>query len=205
MASTMAKPTFTRTDGRPPKPGVIRFIDVPARCALALEGTDAPGSPAFQACIGALYTLAWSLKFQLKARGIGYKVPALEGFWSREGGQELPMSEPDPTAVWHWTLIIEVPPDVHDADLASAIEAGRAKHPEVPLDRVELRTIDEGRCVEALHVGPYATEPDTLVRMEAEVEAAGLRVRPSHHEIYLSDPGRTAPEKLKTLLRQQVE
>ena len=149
-ATTSTLPAFTPADERPPKPDVVRFIDVPPRMALAIDGTATPGSEEFRSCIGALYTLAWTLKFQLKPRDIAYKVPPLEGFYERVGGEGRPWTETDPTASWRWTLLIAVPAEVSEADLDEARASGARRHPEVPLDLVELQTIDEGRCVEAL-------------------------------------------------------
>jgi hypothetical protein len=205
--STPVRPTFVPAPDRPPRPGIVRFVDIPPRRCLTVEGEGTPGSPEFRAAIGGLYTTAWTLRFALKTKGRAYKVPALEGLWTRTDDTPLVPptgTVPDPAA-WHWTLLIEAPSDLTEAELAEAIEAGRSRHPEAAFDRIRLISLEEGPAVEALHVGPYATEPETIAAMQAAMDEHGLRPRGPHHEIYLGDPTRAAPDKLKTLLRQAVE
>ena len=106
---------------------------------------------------------------------------------------------------WDWTMLIPLPPAVTEADIAAGLDAAARKKPELPIDRIGAPTIDEGLSLQILHVGSYDAETPTLHRLHAELmPAQGLTFNGPHHEIYLSDPRRVAPEKLKTILRQPV-
>jgi hypothetical protein len=187
------EPVFVRPAGLP-RVGSVRFVDVPDRRCLAIDGQSAPGGLEFQAAVGSLYTTVYSLHFLLRDRGIEAPVGHLEGLWEQAGG----------STTWRWTLAIELPEEATEEDVASALAVARRKRPAPELDRLRLMTLAEGRAVEAMHVGPYATEPETIARMHAAVEAAGLRPSGPHHEVYLGDPRRSDPEHLRTLLRQPV-
>ncbi len=206
MVTTATRPVF-ETPGRPaPKPGTVRFVDVPERRCLMVDGAGSPGAPEFQAAIGALYAVAYSLKFMLKRRGVESKVGCLEGLWTRTGeASELPLTEPmaDPTA-WQWTLLIEAPETASAEDIAAAIAEVWRKRPSSAIEHLRCEPFREGHVVEALHVGPYASEPETISRMYAVAAEWGLQPVGPHHEIYLGDPQRSAPERLKTVLRMPV-
>lgn len=168
----------------------ITLVDVPTMRAIAIDGTAKPGSPEFQEAIAALYPVAYTLRFMLKAEGIDEKVRPLEGLYDRE---------------MHWTLLIGVPDAVDEEHFEAAVAKAAAKKGVSPaLNRVRLDTFDEGKVVEAVHIGPYATEPTTVAAMDAYMAEQGLHQCGPHHEIYLSDPNRTAPERLKTILRHPV-
>lgn len=172
----------------------------PARY-LSITGQGAPGGPEFQAKIGALYGGAFTMKFESKFAGRDYAVCKLEGvYWTDQGGcgfATLPKDQ------WHWDLIIRVPEFVDAALLASARAKLAAK--QVPhSDELALKTLREGRCVQMLHVGPYDREPETIEQMRTCAVEAGCEFAGNHHEIYLSDPRRVAPEKLRTILRIPV-
>jgi hypothetical protein len=177
-----------------------------ARRCLAICGTQAPGGPAFQAAMGALYGTGYSLVFLLRDRGIEAHVPASEALWERRNGKEgwsIGDEAFDPTA-WHWTLLLPLPPEADDADVHAAIASVRSRHPSPELDRLHVLELDEGLVIEAMHVGPYEDEPRTIEAMRSKAAAASLEARGAHHEIYLTDPHRTAPERLRTVLRQPV-
>jgi len=190
-----------------PRRGRVRFVDMPPRRCLAIEGEGPPGGAEFQAAVGALYSTIYPLHFLLRDRGIGTRIGPLEALWERRDGSSAWLSGEfapfDPTA-WRWTALIEIPDDARDEDMASAMAVARRKHPSPALSRLIVMTLREGHAVEALHVGPYATEPETLERMSAAATAGGLEPHGAHHEIYLGDPRRTAPERLRTILRQPV-
>jgi hypothetical protein len=137
------------------------------------------------------------------AGGQDYKVCQLEGLWWADG------SSADFTAVprdqWRWKLLIRVPDFIGQADLDQAKAALRDKGKPPAFESVRLETIEEGPCVQMLHVGPYAEEPATLALMRQFAAAGGLEFRGPHHEIYLSDPRRVPPERLRTILRMPVE
>jgi hypothetical protein len=191
----------------------IEVIDVPRFNFLMIDGAIEPGmapdnSPLFHENMQALYGAAYTLKFMLKKREVGpvdYPVMALEGLWDVQDGKfDINIKDN-----WVYTLMILVPDlitqDIFEEALAQMHER---KANQTGLDRLRLDNFEEGLCVQALHVGPYATEPETLERMQAFMQENGyvdLVGRGSkHHEIYMGDPRRAAPEKLKTVLRHPV-
>jgi hypothetical protein len=153
-----------------------------------------------------LYTSAYTLHYLLRERGMETRVSPPEALWERRDGQSS-WAEGDlafePEA-WQWTLLIAVPEEAADADVASAVAVARRRHPSETLDHLYIRTVREGVAVEAMHVGPYDAEPETIVRMHDLARAAGLEPRGAHHEIYLGDPRRTDPRRLRTVLRQPL-
>jgi hypothetical protein len=201
----------TRGAGTIPKRGEVRIREVPPRRIIEVKGAGRPGSDGFRAAISALYTVAYGVHFALKRRGIAERVGALEGLWTFDrdpfatepADPEAAFGPPDPDT-WEWTLLIELPAAATDADVEAALADGRRRHPEAAFDDLREVWFEEGEVVEALHVGPYATEPETIARMAAVAEAAGREPIGPHHEIYLGDPNRSAPERLKTVLRQPV-
>jgi hypothetical protein len=185
---------------------VVRFVDVPERRLLMIDGAGDPAGPGFQEAIGALYGTAYTLKFALKAKQIDTKVGHLEALWRRTGeAADMPLTEAvgDPSA-WAWTAFMALPDEATEDDLMAAIEAASKRRPTSAFGMLRVERWREGNVVEALHVGPYATEPETIARMIATAAEAGFQPSGAHHEIYLGDPVRTAPEKLRTVLRQPV-
>jgi hypothetical protein len=184
-------------------PEVVRL---PAAKYLAIDGGGSPESPEFQRGIQAMYGVAYTLRALSKHSGRDYKVSTLEGqWWSDVTGP----TDPDalwsaPRESWRWRLLIMVPDFTSKKDLAAAKEAVGEKHGGEGVEHVFLETVKEGLCLQALHVGPYSTEPASIGRMRALMDAKGLKPAGLHHEVYLGDPRRTKPEKLKTLLRQPV-
>lgn len=168
---------------------------------LAVTGQGEPGGPLFQAMVGALYNAAYTIKFAKKPGGHDFKVCNLEGiYWTNP---EYKCFDDAPPATLNWQLLIRVPTFVTQRDLDAAVRGKREKVPEMA--EVHLETIKEGRSVQMLHVGPYADEPETIRQMIDFAAALGLQVHGHHHEIYLSDPHRVPPERLKTILRLPVE
>jgi hypothetical protein len=165
---------------------------------LSVGGQGEPGGELFQRQVGALYGMAYTLKFDKKAGGKDFKMPPLEGLWWGKGRMGGPRSE------WSWKLLLRVPNFVKRRDLAPAAEALRARGRGDGAAEVTIEEMHEGRCVQALHVGPYAAEPETMERMRRAASALGLALHGRHHEIYLSDPRRVAPERLRTILRMPV-
>lgn len=192
-----------------PPPGPPRLVDVPPLTYVAIDGEVAAGSgpgdaPAFQAALQAIYGAAWTLKMTAKRRAVDpvdYPVMPLEGLWPAEiVGWKGTRREP-----WPFTLLILVPDETRETDLATAVGAIRAKRGDTPeLKRLRLERLEEGRCVQALHVGPYATEAATIAAMHEAMGRSGMVARGRHHEIYLGDPRRSAPDRLRTILRQPV-
>jgi hypothetical protein len=179
------------------------LVDVPALSLLAVDGVGDPDGPAYQEAVAALYGVSYGLRFGLKRAGVlDYPVMPLEGLWWGAGErQDLPNLD---RATWNWTMMIVQPWQVDAALVADAVAAAARKRPSAWLARLELRQVVEGPSAQVLHVGPYSAEPPTRDRLMAFVTGSGYRISGRHHEIYLSDPRRTAPEKLRTILRYPV-
>ncbi len=169
---------------------------------LAIEGRGEPGGAEFTAKVAALYGTAFTIKMASKFAGRDYKVCHLEGLWWRpDGGGGL---FDGPREQLCWRLLIRTPDFICPADLATATQALLAKGKGAEVTEVSLAPLNEGLCVQVLHMGPYATEPETIARMRQFAAEAGVSFAGVHHEIYLSDPRRVAPERLRTILRVPV-
>ena len=152
--------------------------------------------------MGALYPLAYGIKFAEKAAGRDFGVPPLEAVWWADDPRAF--TRGDRTA-WRWRAMLRVPGNVNSADLDAARAAARRKGKDGPLDSAHLTTFAEGDGLQCLHLGPHCDEAPVLARLHDEVmPAEGLTFGGPHHEIYLSDPCRAAPPKLNTILRQTV-
>ncbi len=186
--------------------GAVRFLEVAPVRAVLVDGDGQPGEATFGARMPGLYTVAYGLRFALKRRGVERRVGMLEGlFWPADGTTDLDVILGPDRGTWRWTLFIALPDEATDAELADALAKGRAKvAPEIAAD-LRIETFAEGRAAQVLHLGPYADERPTIEALHAAIAAAGLRPRGRHHELYLGDPGRSAPAKLRTLIRQPVE
>lgn len=180
------------------KPGLVQIG--PARY-LSITGRSAPGADEFTRAIGALYNVAFTIKMARKFAGRDYTVTKLEGLWSlgAEGGDPSSLA-----TVWNWELVIRVPTFITEKEVRATIDDLRRKGKSADVANVRLVELHEGECVQMLHVGPYTAEEPTLDKMRGFAAIAGRRFDGRHHEIYLSDPRRVKPEKLKTILRQPV-
>lgn len=177
----------------PKKPVLVKI----AKAAyLSVPGEGPPGGEIFQERIGALYGMAFTIKMTRKFEGKGdYAVCKLEAQW---------FDTDRPQGEWRWRLLIRTPDFVGKSDLKSAAAKLEKKGKGDHVEKVALEQISEGRCVQMLHVGPYEREGETVAAMEQFVTEQGLTFHGAHHEIYLSDPRRVPPERLKTLLRRPV-
>jgi len=184
-----------------PKKPVL--IDVQPAAYLAITGTGEPGGEAFQERLGALYSVAYTIKMTRKFEGLqDYAVCKLEGQWWLEDGSDD--FSKTPKNQWRWRLLIRTPDFIRQSDLDKAVATLTAKGKSPAVKDVKLETVDEGRCVQMLHIGPYDREEETIAAMNSLVEQQGLSRCGLHHEIYLSDPRRIPPERLKTILRLPV-
>jgi len=181
-----------------PKPALVK---IGPAVYLSISGQGAPGGAAFTDAIGALYGVAFTVKMTRKFAGKrDYAVSKLEALWPNFNGND---PAPDKQQ-WTWQLMIRTPKFVTEKDIRQAVETLIKRGKGVNAQSVELRPLNEGLCVQALHVGPYESEGKTVATMRAFAEKQGLRVAGTHHEIYLSDPRRVAASKLKTVLRQPL-
>ncbi|MEW6241646.1 MAG: GyrI-like domain-containing protein [Chloroflexota bacterium] len=190
------------------------IIEVPRLQFAMIDGSiekgEEPGtSPAFRESMMALYGLAYTLKFASKLRKtnpIDYPVMALEGLWGVTDGKfDITVKDN-----WDYTLMILQPEHISREMLDEAREQIRKKGRDSgALSKARLEHFEEGLCVQMMHIGPYATEPATIEIMRAFAAENGFRDRVGpngkHHEIYMSDPRRITPEKLKTVLRHPLE
>jgi hypothetical protein len=167
---------------------------------LAIAGQGAPGGERFTSCIGALYAMAFTIKMTRKFAGEGdYTVCKLEGQWFFDGDvAAIPKDQ------WKWKLLIRTPDFITEADRKKALATLLKKGKSPQIEQVRLETIEEGQCVQMLHVGPYEKECETIALMRSFAESKGLKLAGPHHEIYLSDPRRVPPDRLKTILREPV-
>ncbi len=169
---------------------------------LAIEGKGEPAGELFVSKVEALYPLAYGIKKICNEQDNDFGVPKLEGLWWVEGNTpalEIPRSE------WHWKLLIRMPEFVTKEMMLSVQPEVATKKKKNLIQEISFESITEGKCVQIMHVGPYATEPDTINQLLNFVKDNGLTVNGLHHEIYISDPRKTVPEKLKTLIRYPVK
>lgn len=176
-------------------------VDVPEMAFLAIDGEGAPESQDFMDAIQALYSASYTLKFMLKADGFDYTVMPLEGLWWADDPAAFRSSD---KPAWKWTAMIRQPDRVTPALVEEAVVQASAKRRLAAASKIRLERLDESRCVQIMHVGPYEAEEPTIDKLHAFIAENGWKLRGKHHEIYLSDPHRTAPEKMKTAIRQPV-
>jgi hypothetical protein len=188
----------------------VELVDVPKFKFLMVDGAIEPGngpgtSPLFAENMGALYNAAYTLKFMVKQRKenpVDYPVMALEGLWWVEDGY-FDINVKDN---WFYTVMILQPDLVTPALFKETLAQMRKKKGDQPaFARLRLESFKEGRCVQMMHVGPYAEEPATVAKMNAFATEQGYVKTGKHHEIYLGNPLRADPAKLKTILRHPVE
>jgi hypothetical protein len=188
------------------KARAVRFLDLPPARAVMVDGEGSVGPDAFAPLMPGLYGTAYTLRFALKRRGVDEKVGPLEGLYrTTDAITDLDVILDADRSDWRWTLLIVLPSAATDDEIDAAFQAGVAKMDPAVAPRLRLGTLAEGRVAQVLHVGPYSAERPTIELLHAAIEEVGLRPRGDHHEIYLGDPNRSAPERLKTLLRHPVE
>jgi hypothetical protein len=169
---------------------------------LMIAGKGEPGGPEFQSKIGALYNVAFTIKMAKKFAGEDYAVCKLEGlWWIADKTKEFMES---PKSQWLWKLMIRVPGFIGAKELKEAVSGLREKGKPPEVSEVKLENLTEGLCVQVLHIGSYDEEGGTIAKMKEAASEHRLSFHGLHHEIYLSDPRRVAPAKLRTILRHPV-
>lgn len=194
--------------------GVVDIVEVPELLFASVDGEGPPEGPSFGEAIGALYPIAYGVHFAVKARGTTetVKVAPLEAlWWTDDAAGDFTRAlagggygEADRYR-WRWRALIRLP--AVDDELVAQVRRGTLeRHPELSeaVGRVRIAAWREGTCAQTLHVGPYAEELTTVELLHRALEGAGFRPVGRHHEIYLGDPRRCAPERLRTILRQPV-
>ena len=182
------------------------FVEVPAMNFLMVDGAGNPNTSAdYAEVLQALYSVAYTLKFKVKKEmAIDYPVMALEGLW---WGEDMNLFSAEKKDDWLWTMMISTP-DVITLELVETAktEAGRKK-PLAVLPRLRFESFTEGLSAQLMHIGPYSAETENIRRLHDFIHANGYAFdgkTQKHHEIYLSDPRRSKPEKMKTIIRQPV-
>lgn len=182
----------------------IEVVTVPKLNYLMIDGFGDPNnSQLFQSAIEALYSLSYTIKFIIKKgdRQIDYGVMPLEGLWWSDNMANFSMEN---KADWKWTLMI-MQPEFVTASIVSMAKEQAGKKKDMPmLNDIRLETMDEGLCAQILHTGPYSAAPPTIARLHAFIKDNNYNFNGKHREIYLNDMRRTAPEKLKTIIRQPI-
>ena len=179
------------------------LVQVPPLHYLMIDGHGDPNTaPAYMSAVEWLYSVSYPVKFMSKKDlGRDYAVMPLEGLWWADDMNAFITRD---KSAWSWTMMILQPDWITKVMIDAAIEKASAKLG-APPPSLRLETLDEGLCVQILHIGPYDAEGPVLARLHGEfLPQNGLTETGHHHEIYLSDPRKSAPEKLKTVLRQPV-
>lgn len=186
-----------------PKNSEFELVELPTLRYLALDGSGSPESKEFSTAIEALYSLSYPLKFISKAAtGKDYVIPPLEALWWADDYSVFTHNE---RTSWKWTLLSAIPEWVTQEHLNAALAKAVAKGNSCAAN-IELRLISEGLSYQALYTGPFSGEGAVLSTLhDVVMPENGYTFNGLHHEIYLSDMRRTAPEKLKTILRQPVK
>ena len=187
------------------------IVTVPRASYIAVRGSGDPNAPdgEYQRAIGVLYAVAYTLKMSYKTDHriegfFEYVVPPLEGFWWQEGMSGMDYKN---KAALQWISVIRLPDFVTEADFAWAVETASRKK-KLDCSKAEFLTVEEGLCVQIMHVGPFDDEPRSVALMDAYLRENGyendLSAERLHHEIYLSDARRVAPEKWRTVIRHPI-
>ena len=188
------------------------LVTVPPMNYIAVRGKGDPNEEdgAYKQAIGLLYGIAYTIKMSKKGSHqidgyFDFVVPPLEGFWQQSGSNTIDYAHKEN---FEWISVIRLPDFVTKADFDWAVQEAAAKK-KLDFSPVEFFTVDEGLCVQCMHIGPYDDEPATVAAMDAFVQANGytndLTDARLHHEIYLSDVRKTVPEKLKTVIRHPIK
>ena len=180
----------------------VSVVDVPGMNFLMIDGSGDPNTAVeFQDAIEALYGVSYTAKFMLKKREVDFVVMPLEFLlWTDDMGQ---FSIDDKDA-WKWTLMLMQPDQVTEEIVTEATkEVERKKNPPA-LSRLRFEGFHEGLSAQIMHIGPYSAELPTIKKLHKFIEEDGHKLAGKHHEIYLGNPNRTAPERLKTVIRQPM-
>ncbi|AHW65357.1 hypothetical protein CGLY_14605 [Corynebacterium glyciniphilum AJ 3170] len=185
--------------------GTFRIVDVPPLRYIMIDGHGDPNtSPAYASALEAIYPVAYAMKFASKRElGRDYVVPPLEGLWWAEDMSTFTTHRDK--SRWNWTMMIMVPDWVGSDMVNAAVNQVKKKSSPARLGDVRLAELSEGLCVQTLHIGSFDDESAVLEQMHHNfIPDNALQLSGTHHEIYFSDPRKTGPEKLRTLLRQPV-
>ena len=187
-----------------PSVSEVELVRVPKFNYLMIDGEGDPNSsPSFQEAVQSLYAVAYTLKFMIKKeKSVDYPVMALDGLWWTDDMSQFSMEN---RGSWRWTLMILQPSVVTKSLFMKALRQAKEKKGFAALSKIRLEPYMEGLSVQIMHVGPYAEEAPAIQKLHAAARERGCELRGKHHEIYLGDPRKSKPEKLKTVLRQPIQ
>ncbi|MBT8321351.1 MAG: GyrI-like domain-containing protein [Eudoraea sp.] len=185
-----------------PRQSKVVTVDVPRFNFLMIDGKGDPNTAIeYKQAVEALFSLSYTLKFTVKKGplGIDYGVMPLEGQWWAEDMEDF---ENTPKDDWLWTAMI-MQPEMIGEDLVKEVSENLKKKKDLPaLEKIRFEAYEEGRAAQTLHIGPFSEEGPTIKKVHAYIQELGFVLNGKHHEIYLSDIRRAAPEKWKTIIRQ---
>ena len=186
-----------------PSAKAFSLVDVPAMNFIMIDGHGNPNtSEEYAQSLQALYTAAYTLKFKIKKElSVDYPVMASEGLWWTEDMRDFSVARKED---WNWTMMIMQPEIVTPQLFTLAVEEAIKKKGESSLKKLRLECYHEGLATQIMYFGAYAEEGPTIARLHQFIDESGYVRHGKHHEIYLSDPRRTAPEKLRTVIRQPM-
>ena len=180
----------------------VVIVEVPPMNYFMVDGEGGPAAESYQQAIEALYGLSFTVKFDVKqGAGPNYTVMPLEGLW---WAKDITAFSADRKDEWLWKMKIMQPDYVTAKHVNAATKQLREKKNPLALDKIRFESYHEGPSVQILHIGPYDDEGPTIAQMHKFIDENGYQLHMKHHEIYLSDPRRSKPEKLKTVLRQPI-
>lgn len=188
-----------------PSPKEVAVVDVPEMNFLMIDGVGDPNTAQeYKDAIEALYSVSYALKFMVKKgeSAIDYAVMPLEGLWWVDDMTQFSMENKD---AWKWTAMIMQPEYVTEGLVNAALRQVEKKKNPPALSKIGFESFHEGLSAQIMHIGPYSAEGPTIERLHNFIKENGYELRGKHHEIYLSDPRRSAPEKMRTVIRQPMQ
>lgn len=188
-----------------PSPKEVVVVDVPEMNFLMIDGVGDPNTAQeYKDAIEALYSVSYALKFMVKKgeSAIDYAVMPLEGLWWVDDMTQFSMENKD---AWKWTAMIMQPEYVTEGLVNAALRQVEKKKNPPALSKIRFESFHEGLSAQIMHIGPYSAEGPTIERLHNFIKENGYELRGKHHEIYLSDPRRSAPEKMRTVIRQPMQ
>ena len=182
----------------------VEIVDVPMTNFLVIDGAGDPNTAKeYKDAVEALFAVSYALKFMVKKeKGVDYGVLPLEGLWWTDDMAQFSMENKD---AWKWTSMIMQPEYVTEDLVSKALEQVKKKKNPPALPKIRFESFQEGLSAQTMHIGPYSAEGPTIERLHNFIKEQGYELRDKHHEIYLSDPRRSAPERMKTVIRQPVK
>ncbi len=184
----------------------ITIVEVPSMNFLMIDGKGYPGtSQEYQDAMETLYPVSYTLKFMMKKKGKDYVVMPLEGLWYADDMNVFTSEFMERKDEWKWTSMVMQPDFITEEMVESAIDEVKRKKNPTALPKLRFEQYNEGLAAQILYFGSYSDEGPTVEHLHVFIEEKGHERRGKHHEIYLSDPRRTKPEKLKTIIRQPIK